>query len=112
MTTLPGAVGAEIGLSVLQPAFREPRAAQASDDSRTAAHQFPEELRAVVFRHQDDGAFVQTETIRGNPSSGRSRSVEGRIERGVEAVTIRFFELHIVNEVLESRDHDLRREGK
>src|SRR5688500_5431137 len=49
--------------SPVDPAAREARAAQSTNDVRILLHQFPDERRSMVLDHGDDGALVDAEVV-------------------------------------------------
>src|SRR5439155_25687587 len=76
-------VGPRIPLRTLprEPSPHEPGPAQAPHDVGIAAHQPPDELRAVVFGHREDGALVNAQVVDVEPAGGARLG-----ERGVEGV--------------------------
>src|SRR5207253_2100506 len=68
---------------LLDPSPREPRPAQPAHNVRVAAHEPPDELRAVVLGHREDGPLVDAQVIDVEPAAGarlRERGIEGVAE--------------------------------
>ena len=91
-----------------QPSWK-PGPAEPLDDVRRSLRHRPQELRSIVFDHQDQRTLINPEIMRRNPADVPSLDLEGRVEAGLETVGVGHPEVEDV-EILDRRQDDLGRE--
>src|SRR5271170_1778068 len=92
----------------LQPAAREPGAPQPGDHRQAAAHEVPDQTRAVILYHQYHRPLIDTELVWRYPPARRAAvHAERLVERAPESVRPVLATQCHARQAADSRDDDL-----